>query len=370
MRDPARVRLFLGGDVMTGRGVDQVLAFPSPPALFEPWVHSAREYVALAERAHGPIPAPVPPEWVWGDALALLDDADPDARIVNLETSITTSDDAAPKGINYRMHPRNAPVLTAARLDCCVLANNHVLDWGSAGLVETLDTLADAGIRAAGAGRTVDRARAPAVIDVGDDRRVLVLAFGTDDSGIPPAWAAGALRPGVHRLPDLSDATLDGVARLVEASRRPGDVVVASVHWGPNWGYGVPASHRRFAHALIDRAQVDVVHGHSSHHPMAIEVHDGRPILYGCGDLVNDYEGIRGREEYRADLVLMYFPTLDARTGRLAALTMAPLQIRGFSLRRATPADRAWLRDTMERECRRFGHRVAVRDDALALDWD
>ena len=60
----------------------------------------------------------------------------PDARIINLETSITRSEDYAPKGINYRMSPENADCLRAAGIDCCVLANNHVLDWGRRGLLE------------------------------------------------------------------------------------------------------------------------------------------------------------------------------------------------------------------------------------------
>ena len=79
----------------------------------------------------------------------------PDARIINLETSVTSSEDPWPgKGIHYRMHPRNVPVLTAAGIDCRVLANNHLPDWGRDGMAETIKTLRDAGITTAGAGRT------------------------------------------------------------------------------------------------------------------------------------------------------------------------------------------------------------------------
>ncbi|TIP99701.1 MAG: CapA family protein, partial [Mesorhizobium sp.] len=84
--------------------------------------------------------------YVWGDALSELDREAPDARIINLETSITTSLSLAPKGINYKMNPANIGCLAAARIDCCVLANNHVLDWDEPGLVETLDTLRLAGL--------------------------------------------------------------------------------------------------------------------------------------------------------------------------------------------------------------------------------
>jgi poly-gamma-glutamate synthesis protein (capsule biosynthesis protein) len=99
------VTLFLCGDVMTGRGVDQILAHPCPPGIQEPYVRDARDYVALAEEANGPIPRPVSPTYIWGDALQELERIAPDARIINLETSVTTSDDVWPgKGIHYRMH--------------------------------------------------------------------------------------------------------------------------------------------------------------------------------------------------------------------------------------------------------------------------
>ncbi|EMY32179.1 poly-gamma-glutamate synthesis protein, partial [Arthrobacter crystallopoietes BAB-32] len=144
------ITIFLAGDVMTGRGVDQLLPSPNPPQLRESFVRDARDYIALAEAANGAIPRPVPIEWPWGDVLQLLDDASPDLRILNLETSVTTSGHFAPgKGIHYRMHPANIGCITVARPDACVLANNHVLDFGVRGLEETLDALRAAGIRTA-----------------------------------------------------------------------------------------------------------------------------------------------------------------------------------------------------------------------------
>ena len=155
------VTLFLCGDVMTGRGIDQILPHPGDPQIREPYVTSATHYVRLAEAANGPIPAPVPFPYIWGDALAALEAARPDARIVNLETSITTSTELWPKGINYRMDPANVPCLTAAGIDCCCLANNHVLDCGYAGLTETIGTLRRARIEFAGAGEDESEARVP-----------------------------------------------------------------------------------------------------------------------------------------------------------------------------------------------------------------
>ncbi len=346
---------------MTGRGVDQVLPHPGDPGLREPVVDDARDYVELAEAAHGPVPAPVDFDYVWGDALSVLAREGPGAIVVNLETSVTTSCDFWPsKGIHYRMHPANVECLAAARVDVCCLANNHVLDFGRAGLVETIGTLESAGIAYAGAGRDLDAALRPARVGLPGGGALLVFGFGTESSGIPTAWAAAAERPGVSLLHDLSEATADGIVARVRRTKRAGDIVVASVHWGGNWGYEVPAEHVRFAHRLVEGG-VDVVHGHSSHHVRPIEVHRGKLILYGCGDLLTDYEGIRGHERWRGDLGVMYLATVATEDGSLVDLRMAPLQMNRMRLARVAPSDAAWLAGALNRICEPFGTRV---DDA------
>lgn len=362
------ITVFLCGDVMTGRGIDQIFPNRCDPRIYEPVLTSALDYVALAEDVTGPVPRDVGPHYVWGEALGVLDRIRPDVRIINLETSITTSDDPAPKGINYRMHPANVGVLTAAEIDCCVLANNHVLDWGEAGLLETLATLREAGLRMAGAGVDEEEARAPAKLDVRGGGRVLVFAVSGPDSGSPPGWRAGAGRPGIHLLPDYSRRSVAELATRIADATGPGDLAIASIHWGGNWGYPVPGAHRRFAHALIDAAPVAAIHGHSSHHPKAIEVYRDRPILYGSGDFLSDYEGITGYERFRDDLVVMYFVTSDAASGNLLRLRMVPLQVRSFRLVIPSRTDRGWLRDTLDRECRRFGRRVVDAGDAFVLE--
>jgi poly-gamma-glutamate synthesis protein (capsule biosynthesis protein) len=102
-----------------------------------------------------------------------------------------------------------------------------------------------------------------------------------------------------------------------------------------------------------------------------IEVYKDRLILYGCGDFLNDYEGIEGYEYYRDDLTLMYFPGLDPSTGKLVALGMTPMQIKHFRLNRASSADALWLSDILNREGKRFGTRVELNEDnTLTLQWD
>jgi poly-gamma-glutamate synthesis protein (capsule biosynthesis protein) len=337
--------------------------------IYEPFVSDARTYVELAEDANGPIPRPVDFLYIWGDALAELQHVAPDARIVNLETSVTCSDEPWPKGINYRMHPANVGCLTAAGIDVCVLANNHVLDYGHSGLVETLEALDRAGLKTTGAGRTLAEARRPAVVDRMVDSRVVVHGFGTETSGIPPSWAATEDRPGVDFLFDLSDETAAAIEERVRSVKRSQDITIASIHWGTNWGYEVPHEHVRFAHQLI-HSGINIVHGHSSHHPRPIEVYRNRIILYGCGDFMNDYEGIRGEEEYRGDLVLMYFASVNPVSGDLVQLRMIPMQIRRMSLIQASPRDARWLGDTLTRISMDFGSWVERGEDgSLLLRW-
>jgi poly-gamma-glutamate synthesis protein (capsule biosynthesis protein) len=371
MTADATAVLFLAGDVMTGRGVDQILQHPSGRQLFEPYVQDARQYVDMAETRSGPIPRSVPGTYIWGDALELLDRLQPDVRIVNLETAVTASD-AAWKGkpVTYRMHPENVDCLTAARLDSCGLANNHVLDYGYAGLEETLDTLHRAGLKTAGAGRSLSEARTPVILPLARaGSRVLVFAVGSESAGVPEQWAARDDRSGVDFLPDLTNATADRLLDRIKKVRVRTDAVVVSIHWGTNWGYDIPQDQVRFAHRLIDGG-VDLIHGHSSHHPRPVEVYKGRLILYGCGDLINDYEGISGEEQYRGDLAVMYFVTLATPTCTLSALQMIPMQIRRMRLSAAADADKEWVRTTLDRVSQSFGSHVDLAADGmLTLRW-
>lgn len=358
---PQDSTLVLTGDVMTGRGIDQILPHPSDPRIQEGYVKDARDYVALAEKANGTIERPVSWDYVWGSALPALRDAD--VCVVNLESSVTLSDTYQPdKAIHYRMHPANVACLRAAGIDCCVLANNHVLDWGEDGLKETLATLEGAGIQVAGAGRSLTAARAPAILALPDGRRVLVFAFGTTSSGVRPDWTAADDRAGISLLTDLSPRSANRIAASIAAMRRPGDIVILSLHWGPNWGYSVPALHVDFAHAMIDSGAVDIIHGHSSHHPIGLERYRSGLILYGCGDLLNDYEGIPGHDEFRGDLSLLYQVSIPPVAGAGLGLKMIPLQIRRMHLDPAGPEDAEWLSAALTRASARFGTRIRLED--------
>ena len=355
---------------MTGRGVDQVLPHPLSPKLYEPYVSDARAYVELAENANGPIPRPVGFDYIWGEALPELRRAEVDLRIINLETAITTVETHwLGKEIHYRMHPHNIDCLSVAGINGCALANNHVLDWGYEGLSETLRTLDAVGVKHAGAGNATEDATAPAVLNVPGKCRVLLFSFGSTTSGIPRQWDATSVCPGVNLLDDLSETTASRIAAGMRQFQRPGDLLVASIHWGGNWGYDIPPAQIAFAHRLIEEG-FSIVHGHSSHHVKAIEVFKGRLILYGCGDFLTDYEGISDYEDFRNDLALMYFVEIDSSSGHLLSARLVPTQMHRFRLERTSAADARQLCNLMNTLGAPFGtHACLEGDNSMILEW-
>jgi poly-gamma-glutamate capsule biosynthesis protein CapA/YwtB (metallophosphatase superfamily) len=364
------LRLFLCGDVMTGRGIDQALPHPVNPVLFEPYIRDARAYVDLAEAANGPIQRPLSFDYIWGEALEELEHSAVDLRIVNLETAITLAQTPWPeKEIHYRMHPQNISCLTAARIDACALANNHILDWGYDGLSETLRTLDAAGIAHSGAGNDAEQAMQPAMLRASANGRVLLFSFGSTSSGIPEDWKATNISPGLNLLDDLSETTAARVCDQMRAHQQPGDLIIASIHWGSNWGYEIPRQQVVFAHRLIEGG-VAIVHGHSSHHVKAIEVFKDHLILYGCGDFLTDYEGISGYERFRGDLALMYLIDVDPQSGQLVSGRLVPMHMSRFRLEHVSASDAKWLCNFLNEFSTRLGAGARLEnDDSLVLQW-
>lgn len=357
--------LFMTGDAMLGRGIDQILQHPSNPVLYEPSIRSAIEYVKLGERKNGSIPYPVSCDYIWGDALTELDRVSPDVTIMNLETSITKSDDYwKRKSIHYRMNPDNIKCLKRAHIDYVSLANNHVLDWNYSGLNETITMLNKANILHAGAGSSEQQASKPAIVQIPNKGRVIIFSYGDTSSGIPIRWAATKDTAGINLLNDFSDKTVERIKQQVAQFKQKNDIVIASIHWGQNWGYQIEPAHSHFAHQLIDEAGVDVIHGHSSHHAKGIEVYNDKLIIYGSGDFLNDYEGIKNiHESFRSDLSLMFFANIEPSSGNLITLQITPMQIKHFKINNASNDDAVWLHTILNRESASFGHQFMLSND-------
>jgi poly-gamma-glutamate synthesis protein (capsule biosynthesis protein) len=250
------VSIALIGDVMLGRKISR----------------------ALGER---------PPEWFWGDTLPVLRNAD--AVFANLESPIAAGPLKANKvkTFHFRADPATVKVLTAAKVRFVCLANNHTMDFGAEALVQTIGVLDAAGIAHAGAGRNRAEAEAPALVPVGDMTVGVIAA--TDNMR---TFAATAERGGANFVGTLISGRKRGLGWIEQsaASLRDGgaDLLVLSLHWGPNMRGAPPSWFRRFAHDAIDRG-VDVIHGHSAHVFQGVERYRQGLILYDTGDFIDDY---------------------------------------------------------------------------------
>lgn len=279
------MKIALAGDVMLGRLVNE----------------------ALQTRA---------PEYPWGDVLPLLRASD--LNLINLECAITSCEKAVPKVFNFRSDPKNIQVLKTARIDVVNLANNHVLDFGVEGLSETLRLLDEAGIRRVGAGHDLNEARQPVVLER-KGMRVGILGM-TDNE---PGWAATPDAAGI-KFVEVGDVS--AVEEPVAALRQQCDVLIVSMHWGPNMREQPSAKFVHFAHALIDRG-VDIFHGHSAHIVQRVERYKQGLILYDTGDFIDDYAV---DPQLRNDLSFLY--VIDVAPDHELKLELVPVKISNFQV--------------------------------------
>lgn len=346
----ATISLAFTGDVMLGRLVDKL--FP------EHNVDEDDEHIAIWKSIHRTKHLEyknLGHKFVWGDTIDLLKKVN--GVFMNLETSITTHAVKYPKTFNYRVHPSNVKALVEAGVDAVSLANNHVLDYMQEGLQETIHTLERAGIAHAGAGRNVMEAREPAVINI---RNARIAMFSYSDH--PREFRASETTGGINWV-DLehADKAYSDIKANIEAHRHAinWDILVFSVHWGYNYSWQVPERFQRLAHKLIDEAGVHIIHGHSAHHIQGIEVYKGCPIIYGCGDFVDDYAV---DAEYRNDYGLLYVAHFSLGDKRCHRLELIPVYISDFQVNCATKDSKPWqwIHSTVKTLSREFGTEVKV----------
>ena len=296
----------------------------------------------------------VDPTGVWGTALSRLEALD--GLVCNLECCVSARGEARDKTYLFRAAPAFAvPALSAAGVSVAALANNHVLDFGRVALRDTFEHLARAGVAHAGAGRSRSAALAPAVAGVGD---LTVATLSLTDRYV--AYGAAGDRPGTAYLPmDRQNPETRATVRraLDRAADRDPDLVVASLHWGPNWETAPDDTQRAFARWLVEEG-VDVVHGHSAHVLQGVEVYEGRPILYDCGDLVDDYvhrEDVVNKRSALFELVVA--------DGDLRALRAVPTVIADETAELAVGPTAAWVRETLRERSAPFGTTVERAPD-------
>jgi poly-gamma-glutamate synthesis protein (capsule biosynthesis protein) len=254
------------------------------------------------------------------------------------------------KAFHFRAHPRAIDVLTSARIDGVMLANNHSLDYGPDALAECLALLDHAGIRHAGAGMNLEAALTPAVFQA-TSPRVAVIAL-TDNE---PEWEATPHGPGVNYVDYNSHGMMEPYRSRMKAAiiegRRRADFVIVSAHVGPNWGAPSPAL-QALTHDLLDLG-ADLYWGHSNHTPQGIEIDHGKVILYSTGDFIDDY-AVDPAE--RNDLSFLF--VLEFEQGRARALRLSPVAIENCRGRLANGRETAWLEKQMRVKCAAFRTKV------------
>ncbi|WP_253899946.1 CapA family protein, partial [Corallococcus carmarthensis] len=209
-----------------------------------------------------------------------------DLFVVNLECPYTASTEKLPKNFNFRARPELVNVLTAGRVGVVSLANNHMMDYGAQGLLDTLGALDAAHIPYFGAGRNLAEARRPAVLTVGGLRVAFLGYFFLGTRNIEPREVyATDTTPGVAG--HFSDVeVMERMLREdIAAAKAQADLVLPFFHWGIE-GNTTPEPYQvRLAHAAIDAGAAGVLGSHP-HVLQSMELYQGRPVLYSLGNFV------------------------------------------------------------------------------------
>lgn len=302
---------------------------------------------------------------VWGDVLDRLRSLD--GLFVNLECCLSTRGERwteTYRPFHFRADPHwVVPALAEAGVEWANLANNHLMDFGETALLDTLDYLDEAGIAHSGAGRDLEDARAPAVVDVkgtrdGDLRIAFVSA--TDNT---PEFAAGADSPGTAYLDvgDESESRETMAGQLARARETDPDLLVVSLHWGPNMVEEPPRRFREFGRWLAEQG-ADLIHGHSAHVFQGIEVHEGTPILYDCGDFVDDYAV---DSDLRNDRSFLFEVRVEG--SEISELRLFPTEIDGFAVHEASAEAAAWTKSRMRKLSEPFSTEFETDGSELVL---
>lgn len=316
------------GDVMLGRGVNEVI------------LHK-------------------PPESFWGNVLPILQGAD--GAIANLECAITQNTQQSlrtPKVFHFRADPPTIDVLRVANIQCVSLANNHSLDFEDQGLLDTLHYLDTAGIHRAGAGRNLDEAVAPAIVDIAGFK-VGFIAL-TDNE---PHFAASSDRPGTNYLKvDSEPITLAPIQEAVKQLRRSGaSLVVLSAHLGPNMVTSPSPQFRKFARAALDSG-VDLFYGHSAHVFQGVECYGHGLILYDTGDFLDDYAV---DPDLRNDWSFVFL--VDVNSEGMRQLRMVPVRLNYAQVNLAEGEEFEAIREEMRSRCAPFNTPVRETPEGLAI---
>lgn len=273
-------------------------------------------------------------DYPWGNVLPLMKSTD--VNIINLETTLTNSERKVYKTFNFKASADKVKSLVNANVTVANVANNHILDFAIEGLFETIKTLDKENIKHTGAGKNNDEASAPVVI-IRKNIRIGVLGL-TDNE---PGWKANT-NPGTNYIDIGSRKEKAKVLQTIRTLRKETDIVIVSIHWGPNMTEKPSVEFVDFAHAMADHG-AHVIHGHSAHILQGIENYNNNLILYDTGDFVDDYVV---DPFLRNDLSAFFLLTIN-KSG-LLNLKLIPVRIFQYQVNQARQEDRVWVLERLK----------------------
>ncbi|HWJ24977.1 MAG TPA: CapA family protein [Flavisolibacter sp.] len=282
----------------------------------------------------------------WGNILAILQQNA--ANIINLETTLTTSQNKISKVFNFKSDPQNVEVLEAAKITAVNLANNHVLDFGEEGLIETIKVLNTRKILHTGAGINITMATEPAIFLCGT-LKFAMLGFTDNERN----WKAQSATSGINFMNINSTGDKNAAFRsLTKLKAEDNLFTIVSLHWGANFIEHPSTLFISLAHELIDHG-ADMIYGHSAHIFQAIEVYNGKLILYDTGDFIDDYQV---DPVLRNDLSFLY--SLTFKQNKMEELNLIPVRISDCQVNIATGHDRQWCMKRIQELSVRFFTRI------------
>ena len=204
-----------------------------------------------------------------------------DFFMLNNEFTYSTRGEEVPKSYHFRADPSRVENLKILGTDLVLLANNHVYDYGEDAMLDTFETLEQAGIPYVGAGRNLEEAEKPYIYEVNGRKIAFVAATQAEmynASGVIETQGASEDRMGVFECYD-PEAFLEVIAAAAEEA----DYVIASIHWGMEYEPMYYDSQEELAKRMI-QAGADAIIGTHTHCLQGVEFIDGKPVFYSLGN--------------------------------------------------------------------------------------
>ena len=315
------ISIGFAGDVMIGRGVN----------------------AAITDKGYS---------YPWGNMLPILKNTD--INIINLEAALTNSNKKVYKVFNFKASPDRIKTLEEACVTIVNLANNHILDFSEEGLIETIQTLDNSGIKHTGAGRNENEAEKPVIRTV-KNSTLGMLGF-TDNE---PGWKAGNSTSGVNYIDISNSDDCKKALTAISTLDKKTDLVIVSIHWGPNMNEEPERHFIDFAHAMIEHG-ADIIHGHSAHNFQGIEIYRHKLILYDTGDFVDDYAV---DPYFRNDH--SFFFKVEASQQGIEKVVLIPVLISKYQVNLASGEDYKWSIQRMQKLSSKFGTKLSDEGEVL-----